>query len=125
MQLLASFFSWWYGSGWRNSAERGVTHLSRTTELFSLDLILPTLFSPFRQVSAAKGLGGLNVQLRLFVDRTVSRFVGFMVRIIMLITGLLATIAIGIFWGLWLIIWPFLPLSPVVLCVLAFGGVKL
>ena len=125
MQLLVSFFLWWYGLGWRNSAERGVTHLSRTTELFSLDLILPTLFAPFRQISAGSAQGGMNIQLRLFLDRTVSRFVGFTVRTIMLLTGLLAVMAVGVIWSVWLLIWPLLPLTPVVLCALAVSGVSL
>jgi len=124
MQLLASFFSWWYGIGWQNSARRGVTHLSRMTELFSFDLILPTLFAPFRQVSAGRGRGGLDVQLRLFVDRSVSRLVGFTVRLIMLITGVVSIVAVGIIWTIWTIVWPLLPLAPVVLVVLAIGGVK-
>ena len=124
MQLLASFFSWWYGIGWQNSAKRGMTHLARMTELFSFGLILPTLFAPFRQVSAGKGAGGLDVKMRLFVDRSVSRFVGFMVRLVMLITGCVSVVVVSIIWIIWLVVWPILPLAPIILIVLAIGGVK-
>lgn len=125
MQLLASFISWWYGSGWKDGAQNSLGRLRRTADLFSFGLILPTLFAPFRQISAGGVRGPLGDQFRVFLDRTVSRFVGFVVRIVMLIVGCLALIVLSLGCALWLIAWPLIPLTPVALVILAIGGVKL
>ncbi|HSX27820.1 MAG TPA: hypothetical protein VLF60_00005, partial [Candidatus Saccharimonadales bacterium] len=85
--LVASFFSWWYGAGWRMNASQVAHRLSRTSEFFSITLLLRTLFSPYRQISAAGVRGNISVQLRAMLDRIVSRFVGFFVRTFVLIAG--------------------------------------
>lgn len=122
--LLASFLSWWYGAGWRWNAARVGHRLHRASEFFSLALLLKTLFSPYRQISAGGVRGNLTVQWRAFLDRTVSRFVGFFVRSILLIIGTLSLLGLTIGWMLWLLLWPVVPLLPVVMVALAIMGVS-
>lgn len=98
--------------------------LHRASEFFSLALLLKTLFSPYRQISAGGVRGNLTVQWRAFLDRTVSRFVGFFVRSILLIIGTLSLLGLTIGWMLWLLLWPVVPLLPVVMVALAIMGVS-
>lgn len=120
--LLAGFLSWWYGAGWRLGAQHALHRLGRTAEFFSMALLVRTLFSPFRQISAGSVRGGLDVQVRAFVDRLVSRFVGFFVRTGVLFAGLVAVTASALFWLLWLLLWPFIPVMPVIMVVLGISG---
>lgn len=120
--LLAGFISWWYGAGWRLSARHALHRLSRTAEFFSMALLIRTLFAPFRQISAGSVRGGLNIQFRAFLDRLVSRFVGFFVRTGVLFAGLVAVVASAAFWLLWLVLWPLIPLMPVIMIVLGITG---
>lgn len=48
--------------------------------LFSVGLLLKTLFNPFRQISAAPVGGAAPVQLSAFFDKLFSRAVGMVVR---------------------------------------------
>lgn len=91
-------------------------------DYFSFGLIARTFFAPFRQISAGRVQGPLGVQLRAFVDKLVSRFIGAMVRSAIVLTGI---VAIGIGWLVGLvqiIIWPFLPIAPVGGILLALAG---
>lgn len=122
--FMASFFSWWYGPGWRLHASQVRHRLTRTSEFFSLGLLLRTLFAPYRQISAGAVRGNITVQWRAFLDRTVSRFVGFFVRIIILIVGVVSLLVLSVAWIGWLLLWPLLPVMPLILVGLAAMGVS-
>lgn len=105
--FIVGILTWWYGAGWRNQFAILHGNILRVLDYFSIDLLLQTLFSPFRQISAGKTNGSISVQFRAFLDGIISRFIGAFIRIIMIIIGTLAifvTILIGvvgiIFWGL-------------------------
>lgn len=120
--MLLAFFSWWYGEGWRRQASRAAARLSSWFDYFSFDLISRTLFSPFRQISAGPVRGPIGVQFRAWVDRTVSRFIGAMVRIVVLIAGIVTIIFTALVACLQLIIWPFLPAAPIVGLIMTLAG---
>lgn len=122
--LLASFLSWWYGAGWRWNISRAGFRLSRTAEFFSITLIVKTLFSPYRQISAGAVRGNITVQWRAFLDRTVSRFIGFFVRMIILIAGTLSLLALSVVWMLWVLVWPLMPVMPLLAIVFMIMGVS-
>lgn len=83
-------------------------------DTFSFSLILRTLFSPFRQISAGRVDGPLGVQFQAFIDKTISRFIGALVRIAVLITGAIS-IAVGTVLGvLYVAFWPLIPVLPLV-----------
>lgn len=123
--LIVSFASWWYGAGWRFVASRAKYKISRLGEFFSISLLLKTLFSPYRQISAGAVNGPLNLRMRAFFDRQFSRFIGFFVRTIMIIAGTVAMVVLGIATIVWLVVWPLLPLSPLIFVVLAAMGAAL
>lgn len=122
MQVLA-LVSWWYGLGWLDQISLVRQRFARATDRYSLGLLLRTLFSPFKQLDAYGGGGGsLDVQLRAWFDRQISRFIGAMIRSFMLIVGTIVLLLEFVVAFVRLVVWPVLPLLPVVGLVGALAG---
>jgi hypothetical protein len=83
-------------------------------DYFSIDLLIGTLFAPFRQISAGKTTGSLDVQLHAFFDRLISRCIGAVMRIFMVVVGTIAIILHAVIGGLFLVTWAVIPLLPVI-----------
>lgn len=115
---------WWYGPGflwvWRGLL---VSKLRYVSEVFSVPDMLTTLFAPFRQTYVGKAHGVSALQA--FADRTFSRGIGFVVRLLLLLVALLAAVLVVVFGVCLCVVWPFLPFIPVVAIVLAGMGVGL
>jgi hypothetical protein len=120
--FILGMLSWWYGAGWRQRASRLSERLMATIDYFSIDLLLKTFFSPFRQISAGRVRGPLNVQMHAFFDRLISRFIGALIRFTMIIAGSLTIIFHGIIGLVLLVLWFFVPLLPVIGIVLFISG---
>lgn len=119
------FFIWWYTRGWaffvHQSIERG-THIS---EYFSILDLFKTLFRPFRQISANERGKGLQGAVTAFLDQFVSRLVGFLARSVIIIAGIIVLFLYLIVSIIATILWPFMPIAPIIGLVLAFMGVSL
>jgi hypothetical protein len=120
--FIVGILGWWYGQGWRQRAVRLGERLKATMDYFSIDLLIRTFFSPFRQISAGKINGPLNVQMRAFFDRLISRVIGAMIRFLMIIVGTVAIIFHCLFGSLLLVLWACVPLLPIVGIVLFVSG---
>lgn len=110
--LAISFFEWWYSRGWTIYFQGFLARLHNTADSFSIGLLLKTLFQPFRQISTTDGKK--TSAMEKFIDALVARFVGFVVRVFIIIAGvvLMALLLIG---GVILgILWPVIPLMPLV-----------
>lgn len=124
--FLVGILSWWYGDGWRQRFSIVKSRLARTSDYFSISILLKTLFSPYRQISAGNVSGPIGVQLRASVDRLISRVVGMFVRLFVIIAGILsislqAAIGIIVLSG-----WMFVPALPMIgLMMFAIGWVPL
>lgn len=114
VMFVLSVLSWWYGAGWRQRAVKLKEQLAATEDYFSIDLLLKTLFSPFRQISAGKVRGPLGVQMRAFFDRLISRMIGGMIRIFMVVVGSIAIIVNALVGTILLFLWGAVPLLPLV-----------
>ena len=112
--FLVGIISWWYGQGWRGQLSRVRVRLAATIGFFSIGQLFSTLFSPFRQISAGQVNGPTGVQLRAFFDKTISRFIGAIVRLCTILAGVLILIFQTVFEGIILIIWLTLPAFPVI-----------
>lgn len=96
--------------------------LASIYDYFSLDLLLRTLFSPFRQISAGSVRGPIGVQLRALVDNLISRIIGGIVRTIVIVIGsvtLLLSCTLGL---VRIVVWPLVPVLPVVFIMFALAG---
>lgn len=120
--VIVGLISWWYTTGWRQRLTFMREHLAKMYDLFSFDLLLKTLFSPFRQISAGGVNGPIAVQLRAFADQMVSRLVGATVRTIVLLVGVVTLICSLVWNALVVLLWGVIPLLPIVGVVLAMSG---
>lgn len=119
--FVSDIFGWWYGSGLKDLISRFKTIFAGTVDFFSIDILAKSLFQPFRQtltdVRYKRTLG------QKIGDAIVSRSVGFITRFfIILIGGLLMILELMAF-GLVLLLWPFVPFSPIILVMMSVLGV--
>jgi hypothetical protein len=119
MLLVTELFKWWYTVGLRERARKSSNQLDGTLDYFSMDLLIKTLFAPFRQISAGNVDGSLEVKMRALVDKLFSRVIGAVVRLLLLLVGCVTILVQSILTIIILIIWLFVPLLPVVGIVLS------
>jgi hypothetical protein len=122
IMFIVGILSWWYGPGWRERISIMREYVDSTMDFFSIGLLLKTLFSPFRQISAGKVSGPLAVQMRAFADRLISRMIGGLIRSVMVVVGICAIILTTIVGCIGLVLWAFVPLLPVIGVVLWLAG---
>jgi hypothetical protein len=118
--LVLSFFSWWYGRGWREVAASFSSRLRGVANTFSVNQLFRTLFAPWRRIITYPGKS-LAERFHAWGDNIFSRAMGFVVRVIVLFTALLVTIAVAVFTIIELIIWPLLPIAVPVLLVMGLA----
>lgn len=119
--LFIALFSWWYTAGWAQLGERALRRIAGVLDFFSVGLLLKSLFAPFRQISVGSVRGPLSVKLRAWGDKQISRAIGAMVRLAVIVFGLLAVlmmclVAVGL-----LLLWPLVPIMPVIAVVIVMG----
>jgi len=112
--LLISLVQWWYGDGWRERAGMVKNRLAGTMDYFSIELLIGTLFSPFRQISAENVDGPLGVKLRAFADKLISRVIGAIIRLLILVVGVVTIALQALFSCIVLAGWAFVPVLPIV-----------
>ena len=120
--FIVGILSWWYGAGWRQTISGVMARIDGAVDYFSIPQLMLTLFAPFRQISAGSVRGSLGVKWRAFVDRTISRMIGSIVRIIIIFVGVLAILLHIVSGVVVALFWPFLPFLPVVGFLLFISG---
>ena len=123
--IIVALFSWWYGAGWARACRRIGLRVGVMLETFSVALLLRTLFDPFRQISAGQVRGSFDTQLRALGDRLFSRAFGAVVRSIFIFVGLAASLGVGLFGLVEVIVWPVVPFLPIVGLALMLSGWKI
>ena len=120
--FIVGIFSWWYGAGWKERLVMLRERLESTADYFSIDLLLKTLFSPYRQISAGQVRGSINVQMRAFFDRLISRIIGAIIRTFMIVFGAVTMLLQVVIGGALLMLWGIIPLLPAIGLVLFAVG---
>lgn len=123
--LATGLISWWYSDGYKLFASKLWTKLGDTIDLFSISSLLKTLFAPYRQISANASGESIDAKILAFVDRLVSRMVGGVARLGIVLAGIVVIFIQFIGSLLCLIVWPLMPMLPVVFIMLAITGVTL
>ena len=123
--LAVSFLQWWYLRGWLTYFDGFRIKMRDMADFFSIGLLLRTLFQPFRQISADETgeKGGLEGALIAFFDRLLSRVIGFVVRIFIIIAGIIVMTCELVFGLAIALLWPCIPLLPFVGIVVSSMGV--
>jgi hypothetical protein len=119
--LIIALFSWWYTAGWAQLTHRSVLRVAGVLDFFSVGDLLRSLFAPFRQISTDRVQGSLDKQIRAWADRQISRGIGAMVRLAVIVFGLLATLMMVIVAVGLLALWPLVPFVPIIVTVIVLG----
>lgn len=124
--LLVDLLGWWYSRGWAWALQRlFVGQTQSIAGFFSIGDLLKTLFAPFRQdVMNLKG-APLSVRLQALGGNLISRVFGLIIRTVLIIIGVVLIAANAVLAAALGILWPLLPLSPVVALVFMSMGVSL
>jgi hypothetical protein len=120
--FIVGILSWWYGAGWKQRFLMLKERLAVTADYFSIDLLLKTLLSPYRQISAGQVRGSLNVQMRAFFDRLLSRIIGAIIRLFMIVIGSTTLLVYSIIGLFFITLWGIVPLVPILGIILAVVG---
>ena len=92
-----------------------------------MDSLFRTLFKPFRQISAesASANSSIDLKFQMFLDRLISRTVGFFSRLILILVGVILMICGGVLGLVLIVLWPIIPLLPIGGILLTILGVIL
>lgn len=110
--MLLEFWTWWYGPGWAELVQRVGQRLAGVWRMFSIDILLRTLFSPWKRIVAAPGKS-IDQIFRGMIDNLVSRCVGFVVRLMVLIAAAVFSVFAIVIGVVMIVAWPLLPLATV------------
>ena len=121
MQLVA-LLSWWYAGGVRRMLGRVRARFAGLLDYFSIDLLVRTLFAPFRQISAGSVAGPIGVKFRAWADQMISRVIGAIVRMIVIVVGCAAITIQGLLSLVYIVVWLLLPAAPLAGLVLMLVG---
>lgn len=119
--LALSLVTWWYSKGWLNAVTNLESMVTGISRLFSVPILLRTLFAPWKRIISYPG-SSLDAKIRAFADNMVSRAVGFVVRILVLLTAVVMEALAGSLGILWIMLWPCLPLLSIFLVIKGIFG---
>ncbi len=104
--------------GWQEAAKAFLAAIRRLSGVFSIDLLLRTLFSPWKQtVNIAGPNTPPQLRIKWWVGNQVSRFIGFIIRSSTLIVAALGLLVATVLGGAILLIWPLVPVTSVALII--------
>lgn len=116
--LLTDLWQWWYMNGWMSAAKGAIDLLKRQSRALSVPILLRTLFSPWKQtINIAGPNTPIQVRLQWWVGNQISRFIGFIIRIIVLLIAGIVLGTTAIFATILLLSWFFIPVLSVGLLV--------
>jgi hypothetical protein len=119
--LILDFFTWWYSTGWLktvNDLKRRSNNVLRT---FSVFLLIKTLFKPWRRIITYPGQG-LKSRLSALIDNSISRVIGFVIRLFTIIAAFIVFIVVNLISLLSIIIWPILPILIIIAVIKGIVG---
>lgn len=112
--FLVGILSWWYKDGFLSRIKTAQNRLVMSADMFSVNLLIRTLFNPFRQISADTSGVSLPEKVKAFFDRLLSRVIGSAARSFMVIFGSMIISIQALFEVFTIIFWLFVPILPVV-----------
>ncbi|MBR3264087.1 hypothetical protein IKF94_02560 [Candidatus Saccharibacteria bacterium] len=119
--FMVDLISWWYSRGWGVYLADYKRRLRDLLDMFSMGELIRTLFKPYKQISA----GDTGSMISNAVDKLISRLVGFFARVAIMIAGCVALVLEAVLGMAIAVIWPVVPMVPIVGIILAVAGVVL
>ncbi len=120
LTLIESYFAWHYGRAFADMFHVWMNFLRFVFNFFSLSVLVKTLFDPWKRMGEAypKGFDIVGIA-STFLINMLMRFVGVMMRLIVIGIGLSLALAVFIIGLLAGILWALLPVVFVSLVILA------
>lgn len=113
--MLIDFINWWFYKGLSKFVGRLKKNLEKINDFFSIDLLVVTLFQPFRLIDTDSQYGrDLGSQMRAKFDYLLACLIGFVIRFIFLIIGITVIFTTLIINLIQIIAWVVLPFSPII-----------
>ncbi len=123
--FVVALLKWWYVDGWKQRANMAMERLASTMDYFSIDLLLRTMFSLFRQDGAGRVDGSLATKMRAFFDRLISRILGAVIRSVILVIGVIVIFVQVVLSTVVLLSWGVVPFLPFVGVIVTLSGVTI
>lgn len=124
LMLLISALSWWYGAGWAWALHQlFIVHTKKIEHFFSISDLLKTLFAPFRQDNLTAKGAPISIKLQVLGGNIISRIFGFIIRFTLIMIGLSIILISFIIGVIMLLLWPLLPITPLIGIILFVTGV--
>lgn len=117
--MLIEMVVWWYTSGFIQAMQRAAKRLIAIWRMFSILIIIRTLFSPWKRIISPPGKS-LEQIFRAWVDNLISRLVGFVVRIIVIFMSLVICTGMAAFGVVSITFWLLLPIIPIISLIMVF-----
>lgn len=110
--FLRYSLGWWYRDGFIWIWQKAIgNRLASWYEYFSVSDLVRTLFAPYKQTFVGSRNSG---KFQAWIDRSISRLVGFITRLVLLIAWFLCSVLVSIIGMLITLLWPLLPVFPIV-----------
>ena len=124
VMLVTAMFQWWYTAGWKTFFNNFSEKLQAIADQFSIGLLLKTLFAPFRQIDSDH-LDNVSISERFqsFIARTISRFIGALIRTFVILAGIIVLFFTTIFGFIFMLVWPLIPTLPIICIILKIAQV--
>jgi hypothetical protein len=119
--LALEVLRWWYSAGYGKLFRKLRHKLSSIGLYFSVPMLLRTLFDPWRRV-ISYGDNSFIDSLRAILDNTISRFVGFTVRLIVIFAASFSIMILSVIAVVVIILWPLVPIGALALILLGIFG---
>ena len=116
--IALEILTWWYSQGWLQVAKNAQSRFLKVSYLFSVPILLRTLFAPWRRIITYPG-ASIEAKFHAMGDNMVSRVVGFSVRILVLFSASIMLLLTAAAAAVQLIVWPLIP--PAVVAALIKG----
>jgi len=117
-----NFFSWYYSAGIKKLTNLYRSFLIIIWDNFSISLLAKTLFAPWkRDIVMARG-GGLPALFQATVMNLTSRFFGFLIRSITILSGLVIMMIVVVLGAIILVTFIAFPATAAILLYLTFSN---
>lgn len=114
VMLIVGLIRWWYIDGWLGQLQKIRDAFARVADRFSIGLLIKTLFAPFRQISSDEQGRDPGSKMAVLLDKLISRVIGGFMRTVMIIVGSVTLCLLAVLSLLRLVVWPLVPVAPVV-----------
>jgi len=122
-KILGMFFSWYYFDAPKSIIRIWRNFILFVLNYFSIGLLFKTLFSPWKRISESRGRGfDLMNFLSVLTLNIFSRFIGFLIRSVVIVFGLILEVMVIVFGFVFSVFWLLLPLF---LIFTIFEGIRL